>query len=595
MIRKPCLIVVEGPSHAGRTAVAERLATLGETDGSAVLRVVAPDTSNQFADGLVALQRATGTQAAFSPAVVATIRAALWRHLLIEHVRPALRAGDTVIVDGYWWSAEVVASLQRSRRAYLQHVARLETSSWENLRPDIVFFVTPQIDDPELRAIGGECLANYNQVVRRESAAVLVRTVFRDCHADTLLAALSAISSVPDEEVDQLALFTESESVAKATLPAPPVSEPVPSLMSPVIVSRISLPRPSPVYDTYWRFAVHRQEIFVKRLRGEPPPWTADRILAQHKFTNVYRASDRVSQYLIGRVIYRDERDIEDLVFRILLFKFFNKIETWELLEEQIGNLSWRTYSFARYDKILTAALSQGIRIYSAAYIMPSAGAFGYERKHQNHLRLLERMMHERLPQKIKSAGTFQDVFLLLKSYPGIGNFLAYQFAIDINYSPIIDFSESAFVVPGPGARDGIKKCFPDIGSLSEAEVIECVTERQEDEFERLGLRFERLGHRRLQFIDCQNLFCEVDKYARLKHPEIKGISGRTRIKQVYRMNGRPVPYFYPPKWGINAAVETMTGRVPTVVGPPPRPLPFAEEQLGFPLGRIEVENDEIL
>ena len=45
------------------------------------------------------------------------------------------------------------------------------------------------------------------------------------------------------------------------------------------------------------------------------------------------------------------------------------------------------------------------------------------------------------------------------------------------------------FVVPGPGALDGIRKCFSDLGGLTEADLIRVVTERQEDEFERLGLR----------------------------------------------------------------------------------------------------------
>ena len=50
-----------------------------------------------------------------------------------------------------------------------------------------------------------------------------------------------------------------------------------------------------------------------------------------------YRASDRVSQYLIRNVIYRHDQGPEEVFFRIMLFKLFNKIETWELLEEHSG------------------------------------------------------------------------------------------------------------------------------------------------------------------------------------------------------------------------------------------------------------------
>ena len=86
-------------------------------------------------------------------------------------------------------------------------------------------------------------------------------------------------------------------------------------------------------------------------------------------------------------------------------------------------------------------------------------------------------------------------MFETLLSYPTIGAFLAYQFAIDINYSELTDFSEMEFVMPGPGARDGIKKCFSDTGGLNEPEIIRFMVDRQELEFERLGLKFrECLG-----------------------------------------------------------------------------------------------------
>ncbi len=111
------------------------------------------------------------------------------------------------------------------------------------------------------------------------------------------------------------------------------------------------------------------------------------------------------------------------------------------------------------------------------------------------------------------------------------------------------------FVVPGPGARGGIHKCFADLGGFSEPDIIRLTAEGQEKEFARRGLAFRSLFGRPLQLIDCQNLFCEIDKYARVAHPEVAGRTGRTRIKQRYRPLGLPIRYWYPPKWGINAAV----------------------------------------
>ena len=106
--------------------------------------------------------------------------------------------------------------------------------------------------------------------------------------------------------------------------------------------------------------------------------------------------------------------------------------------------------------------------------------------------------------------------------------------------------------MPGPGARDGIRKCFGPAVRGIEAEVIRYMASTQEEHFARLGLRFSGLWGRPLQLIDCQNLFCEVDKYARAAHPEIPGISGRTRIKQAYRRDTALLTAWFPPKWGLN-------------------------------------------
>jgi NTP pyrophosphatase (non-canonical NTP hydrolase) len=321
---------------------------------------------------------------------------------------------------------------------------------------------------------------------------------------------------------------------------------------------RIAPLRPTEVYDTYWRFAAERQQIFFKRLEGHPPPWTQDEILRAYKFTNAYRASDRVSQYLIRNVIYRDDLpDARDEVFfRVLLFKLFNRVETWELLEKELGRVTWEGYSFKRYDSVLTGAMAGGRRIYSAAYIMPSAGSLGHDKKHRNHLALVERMMADELPRRLAEAPSMQRAFELLRDYPSVGDFLAYQFVTDVNYGPATDFPETDFVVPGPGALDGIRKCFEDCAGLNPPEVIKFMADRQEVEFERLGLEFRFLWGRRLQLIDCQNLFCEVGKYARERHPQVDGVSGRKRIKQRFRANPDPVRYWYPPKWGVNDQVE---------------------------------------
>jgi hypothetical protein len=333
---------------------------------------------------------------------------------------------------------------------------------------------------------------------------------------------------------------------------------PVTAAPLPITLRHLAPAKVSEVYESYWRFAAERQAVFFRRAHGTARPWTDNAVLATYKFTNAYRASDRVSQYLIRHVIYRADlpSSPREVFFRILLFKLFNKIQTWELLEQSLGPITFEDYSFAGYDEVLGRAMRDGRRIYSAAYIMPPGSAFGRPAKHQNHLLLLECMMEDRLPERLAQTRTMQEGFEKLRAYPTIGDFLAYQFITDINYSEITDLSEMDFVVPGPGARDGLRKCFADPGGLNEPELIRLMADLQEQEFERLGLDFQSLWGRRLQLIDCQNLFCEVDKYARVAHPHIAGRTGRTRIKQKFEPTHVPIELFYPPKWKLNEKIR---------------------------------------
>lgn len=311
------------------------------------------------------------------------------------------------------------------------------------------------------------------------------------------------------------------------------------------------------VFRAYWHFAAERQAIFFRRLNGIVPV-TDDPILSKFKFTNAYRILDRTTQYLLREVIGRGEQTSAELFFRIVLFKLFNKIDTWKLLLRRFGDIRFSDFRFELYDDVLTDALAKGHRIYSAAYIMPSGGPHGESKKHRSHLRLLETMMKGDVPQKLRESESMHIGFSLLRSYPVIGNFLAYQFITDINYSELTNYSEMEFVVPGPGALDGLKKCFPGMLPSEAANLIRFVCENQASLQTELGLNPVTLWGRPLQLIDCQNLFCETDKYARVAFPQILGFSGRTRIKQSFRMTGPIQDPVFPRKWGIQTHNVTL-------------------------------------
>jgi hypothetical protein len=307
------------------------------------------------------------------------------------------------------------------------------------------------------------------------------------------------------------------------------------------------------IYDLYWYFASERQRVFERRVAGEPGPWTDDQILREFKFCNAFRAADRVSQYMIRDVCYHDERcSPEDRLFQIVAFRTFSKTATWRAVHDVLGRYpTLDDLADGSFTRALDDARARNGGLYTGAFILCATDAYGQSAKHLNHVELFRHMfLHDNLGAKLLDAGSLREVYGLLHGYPLMGDFMSYQTTIDLNYSGLISFSENEFTQAGPGALRGIRKVFDSLGDYTPAEIVLWMTEHQEDEFTRLGLRFGGLWGRPLHAIDCQGLFCETDKYCREAAPELA--SARKRIKSRFTATPEPVRLFFPPKWGIN-------------------------------------------
>ena len=317
-------------------------------------------------------------------------------------------------------------------------------------------------------------------------------------------------------------------------------------------------PRPSALYPILWRLARRRQNVYMRRLADEPPPWTDDPIIAAHRFTNAYRAADRVSQAAI-RVIRESAGETErTILLRILLFKFFNRIETWEALTAGGELPRWNADSLKETRRRLDAMKARGRTMYSAAYVMP-AGADG-QAKYAWNIELIQRIVAAGTAERAADSPDLGRTFRELRRWPSIGDFLAMQLAVDVHYWVGPASAESRFIVPGPGAADGISKCFESTGGRNGADVIRWMTDRQDEELRRTEPDtppWTGLFSRPMQLIDVQNMLCETSKYTRASNPEIKGSAGRTRIKQRFTPAGPlPKPVF-PEHWGINGEAES--------------------------------------
>ena len=560
MHKKGDLWIFEGPDGVGKSTLSTqftaRLKSYGVETDHWSFPGKEEGTLGQLVYNLHHNSAANGVKT-LTAASLQTLHIAAHLDAIENRILPALKSGKTVVLDRFWWSTWTYGIVDGVSTQLLKSLLRVEHKQWEKVLPATVFLITRphswRTDEAEEK--WQQLASTYRDLAATESKRYPVEMVPNG---------EEGLESVLDRLMKLATQHSRSKhlrALSKIEAELNPQKKTVKSLN----IKRAD-PKTTAVFDTYWRFAAKRQEVFFRRATGQGGPWSDDKILQKHKFTNAYRASDRVSQFLIRQVIYpldgETPRDLEDTFFRTLLFKVFNRISTWEAIEKAFGLISYESYDFDRYDALFCGLRSRGQRIFSSAYIMPSgSSSFGYSEKHRNYLKLLERMIEDEVPFRLGELKTMQQAFELLLSYPTMGNFLAYQFVIDLNYSPLTNFSEMEFVMPGPGARDGIAKCFSDLNGWSEADAIRWVTERQTEEFARRDIEFQDLWGRPLQLIDCQNLFCEVDKYARVAHPEVKGLSGRTRIKQLFQPNEEASTYWYPPKWGLNQKILSTTRR----------------------------------
>lgn len=572
MVKRGKLFVLEGPDGVGKSTLAHMLVEYLNVRDMGCDLVAFPGravgTLGQHIYTLHHDPARFGVQN-IHPTSLQVLHVAAHIDTLERCIRPALEEGRSVVLDRFWWSMLVYGKVYGANLQVLEIMLQAELAHWSKLVPDAVFLLkrSASLRSHDTPDTWSALSAAYDDLARLQGQQCPVHVIHNEQSIETTLAhMLKKISHASQKQLGEARDIEEAETLE--TFPerraqemevfSPKRSNRSASTSLPTIFTSISPAEPTEVFDTYWRFAAKRQEIFFQRWEGGTPPWTSDPILSKYKFTNAYRASDRVSQYLIKEVIYRGAQSPEEVFFRVLLFKIFNNIDTWKLLLQHFGEIRYADYAYERYDAVLTEAIEGGRTIFSAAYIMPSGTTtFGYPKKHRNYLRLVETMLVDEVPQRLANMRSMHQAFDLLRSYPLLGDFLAYQYVTDLNYSQLTNFSEMDFVVPGPGARSGIRKCFHSLGGLSEADVIRLVAGRQEEEFTRLGLVFRSLWGRPLQLIDCQNLFCEVDKYARIAHPTVKGVGDRTRIKQVYQAKPQPIEYWYPPKWRINHLIQS--------------------------------------
>ena len=277
------------------------------------------------------------------------------------------------------------------------------------------------------------------------------------------------------------------------------------------------------VFKDYLHFVAERHKIWEARQRGEPGPWTDDPVLQGRKFTNVFRALDWGSQFLINelfRYVYPNDVSMRDIVVRAFLYRYTNRPDPWEFYYEYHGRYP-RTVDLDAVEETWELFRTHGGGVFGNAYTMFS----GAENKGMSRVEWLLGLARQYftpdspndvIPALVKTSSVAERL-AILQTVPRCADFMSMQVATDIGYSSALPSDENEIILAGPGAKRGIAAFAPGEDPVA---VIHYVRDALPgwlgDDTPRIILPDGR--ERFPSLLDVQNTFCELSKYLRYKY-----------------------------------------------------------------------------
>jgi hypothetical protein len=213
--------------------------------------------------------------------------------------------------------------------------------------------------------------------------------------------------------------------------------------------------------NRFFQYAQERYNILLCRRSPlcPKPPWTADPILQQYRFCNVFREDDKVTEWLrqhFRSFLRNDPRVIPGVV----TFRFFNRIESGKILLEHELLWDWKPE--------VVREVFKGVKpIVGAAYIIKTPNG---KNKLEGIIEILDNVwkaFHDGvLVDTVQSISTMEDLVSYLSTFPFIGKFTAYEIACDLQYTDFFKpLDAMEWANPGPGAQRGLQRlCYGKLG-----------------------------------------------------------------------------------------------------------------------------------
>jgi hypothetical protein len=282
--------------------------------------------------------------------------------------------------------------------------------------------------------------------------------------------------------------------------------------------------------ERFFGTARERYHMLLRRRRGETT-LTKDPIFAKYRFCNVFREDDKVTAWMRENLTKPLGQDHERQVRAAVVFRWFNKIETGELLKPYLLG-EWRTME-ATYK--LKERAANFLPILGAAYMIKSPPG---KDKVTGLMECIRKVNVSTVELTALNTNKLEDVHKELCSYEYLGPFMAYQMVCDLRYAPLLEnaVDVNLWTAPGPGSARGMGRVAHDnvdAYRYSSKRDIPVLIERMQD----LLLYSRNTGYwpsawPKWELSTVQHWLCEHDKYERAR-------TGEGEPKQLYRPAGK--------------------------------------------------------
>ncbi len=278
-------------------------------------------------------------------------------------------------------------------------------------------------------------------------------------------------------------------------------------------------------YAPLWTWIRGREQIRIRKDRGDPQPWTADPILAAYRFCNVRREDDRVTVWIKDNI----RLPFADHPMLWLMLCIARQINWPDTLAELISAEAWPLddrFDPAQITTALNARKGRGEKVYTGAYMISAPATKGADKQAYIAETVIGALWRRRESFAWHNT-SLQRTHRWITESNGWGQFMAYQAVVDMRFTRLLERANDAqtWAAAGPGTIRGLNRLhgrrvdytLSQDQALGEMRAIYKIAQAE------TGVEMD--------FSDVPNVLCETDKYLRVQlgqgKPRASYVAGR--------------------------------------------------------------------